>query len=136
MVYTGCAAKAPDGGVSMLKNFPVLSDEQVEVYTQKGYVLVFRYLNAIAAERPEETLTAEDYQEAVKELDVYPYYDRITKAVPFKEGYEFLKESDMQYNLRSQLAHELTSWASYYNISDEDDPEVRQTFLENVKPYQ
>lgn len=56
--------------------------------------------------------------------------------MPFNEGYEFLKESNIQYNLRSQLADELTSWASYYNISDETDLEARQRFLENVKPFQ
>lgn len=65
----------------------------------------------------------------------YPYYDKITKVMPFREGYKFLMESDTQYNLRSQLARELKSWASHYNISDETDIEARQRFLENVKPY-
>ena len=55
--------------------------------------------------------------------------------MPFNEGYEFLKESNIQYNLRSQLADELTSWASYYNISDETDLEARQRFLEKVRHF-
>mgnify|MGYP006383383899 FL=1 len=116
----------------MLKNFPILSDEKIEEYTRKGYVLVFRHLNAINKERPKEILNKDDFQEAIKELEKYPYYDKITKVMPFNEGYEFLKESNIQYNLRSQLADELTSWASYYNISDETDLEARQRFLENV----
>ena len=119
----------------MLKSFPILSDDKIEEYTNKGYVLVFRHLNAINKEHPKEILNKDDFQEAVKELEKYPYYDKITKALPFNEGYKFLKESDIQYYLRSQLADELTSWASYYNISDETDPKTRQRFLENVKPY-
>lgn len=119
----------------MLKNFPILSDEKIEEYTRKGYVLIFRHLNAINKERPKEILNKDDLQEAIKELEKYPYYDKITKVMPFNEGYEFLKESNIQYNLRSQLADELTSWASYYNISDETDLEARQRFLENVKPF-
>ena len=42
--------------------------------------------------------------------------DYITKVMPFNEGYNFLKGSNTQYNLRSQLARELKPWASYYNI--------------------
>ena len=38
----------------MLKNFPILSDEKIEEYTRKGYVLIFRHLNAINKERPKE----------------------------------------------------------------------------------
>ena len=119
----------------MLQNFPILSDEKIEEYTRKGYVLIFRYLNAINQERPKEILSRDDYKEAVAELEKYPYYDKITRVIPFNKGYEFLKNSDLQYNLRSQLARELSSWASYYNISDETNPEIRRHFLENVKPY-
>ena len=43
----------------MLKNFPILSDEKIEEYTRKGYVLVFRHLNAINKERPKEILNKE-----------------------------------------------------------------------------
>ena len=119
----------------MLKNFPILSDEKIEEYTKKGYVLVFRYLKAIEDEQPVEILNEADYKNAIQELEKYPYYDKITRAMPFKECYKFLMESNTQYNLRSQLARELKSWASHYNISDETAPEVRQRFLENVKPF-
>lgn len=119
----------------MLKNFPILSDEKIEEYTKKGYVLVFRYLKAIDDEQPEEILNEADYKKAIQELEKYPYYDKITKVMPFREGYKFLMESDTQYNLRSQLARELKSWASHYNISDETDPKIRHRFLENVNPF-
>jgi hypothetical protein len=59
--------------------------------------------------------------------------DYITKVMPFNEGYNFLKGSNTQYNLRSQLARELKPWASYYNISDEQDPKIKKQFLKSLK---
>ena len=52
----------------MLKNFPILSDEKIEEYTRKGYVLIFRHLNAINKERPKEILNKDDFQEAIKAI--------------------------------------------------------------------
>ena len=117
----------------MLKNFPILSEERINDYITKGYVLVFRYLKAIGEKHPKELLTPEDYEKAMADLEKYPYYDRITKVMPFNEGYNFLKGSNTQYNLRSQLARELKPWASYYNISDEQDPKIKKQFLKSLK---
>lgn len=118
-----------------MKNFPILPDERVEELTLKGYVLVFRFIKAIEEEQPQEILSKDDYEKALLEAEEYPYYDKITKVIPFKEGYNFLKNSDRQFNLRSQLARELKAWASWYNISDETDTEMRKRFLETVGEY-
>ena len=63
----------------MLKNFPILSDEKIEEYTRKGYVLIFRHLNAINKERPKEILNKDDFQESIKELEKYPYYEKLLR---------------------------------------------------------
>lgn len=109
----------------MLPNFPVLTEEQIEQYTNEEYVLVFKFLNAIQEEQPVDLVRKHDFETA----DRYKQGDKVTKVMNFRDGYNFLKNSDVQYNLNSPLAWDLSRWAAYYNVSDETSPEIRKEFL-------
>ncbi|BDC97308.1 hypothetical protein [Treponema saccharophilum] len=55
------------------------------------------------------------------------------QKVPFDEGYEFFKNSDLQYNLYcSPVFEEAYNWKKYYNLSDEEDEEERKYWLNEL----
>lgn len=109
----------------MLKNFPILTDEKVQKFTDEGFVIVFRYMKAIDEIRPKEILHKSEIEEAKKLADQHCAHE-IEKILPFCEGYEFLKNSEMQYNLYcSPVWNELETWVEYYDISDRDNEDER-----------
>ena len=109
----------------MLKYFPILPDEKVKKYTNDGYMFVFRYMKAIDEVRPKDLI----HKSEINDEDRIPLLntgDKIEKIVSFDEGYNFLKDSDLQYNLRVPKNLDLQIWVEYYDISDEENEETRK----------
>lgn len=109
----------------MLKYFPILPDEKVKKYTNDGYMFVFRYMKAIDEVRPKDLI----HKSEIDDEDRIPLLntgDKIEKIVSFDEGYNFLKDSDLQYNLRVPKNPDLQIWVEYYDISDEENEATRK----------
>ena len=115
----------------MLKRFPVLPEERITEYTNKGYVLVFRLLRAENVEQPVDVITRHQLETESR----WSGGDPITKVIPFNDGYDFLRKSDEQYLIRSNFGSELHSWSRFYNISDENDEEERKIYLRGIESY-
>lgn len=115
----------------MLERFPVLLEEKIKEYTEKGYVLVFRLMKAINEERSKDIVTRTQLETEER----WKGGDPITKVIPFDEGYEFLKNSDVQYNIRSNFGSELKAWTRFYNISCETDEADRKEYLRGISDY-
>ena len=109
----------------MLKYFPILPDEKVKKYTNDGYMFVFRYMKAIDEVRAKDLI----HKSEIDDEDRIPLLntgDKIEKIVSFDEGYNFLKDSDLQYNLRVPKNPDLQIWVEYYDISDEENEDERK----------
>ena len=90
-------------------------------------MVVFRDMKSIdGGIRPKDIIHKDSINEIYEEMKKYRD-DKISKIVPFDEGYEFLKNSDLQYNLRSAfLEDDLDNWVEYYDISNEENEETRK----------
>ena len=96
----------------MLKYFPVLTDEKIKKFT--------------------EVIHKSEIDDKDRIVPLQSGH-KIVKIVPFDEGYEFLKDSDLQYNLRTAfLEDDLDNWVEYYDISDEEDEEKRKYWLKEL----
>lgn len=116
----------------MLKYFPVLTDEKIKKFTEDGYMFVFRYMKAIDEVRVTELIHKSEIDDKDRIVPLQSGH-KIVKIVPFNKGYDFLKDSDLQYNIYcSPVFEEAHNWKMYYNISDDNDEEQRKDYLNEL----
>lgn len=116
----------------MLKYFPILTEDKIKKFTESGYMFVFRYMKAIEEVRVTDLIHKSEIEDEYRVVPLQSGH-RIEKIVPFDEGYKFLKESDLQYNIYcSPVFEEVYNWNSYYNLSDDEDEEHRRNYLDEL----